>query len=101
MHTQAFISEMKQKLLAEKTKLEAELKALIPHTELGDDLDSQVQEVEGDEVNQDLMATIKNDLEKINIALTKIQAGNYGLDDEGNEISEERLRVIPWADKAI
>ena len=40
-------------------------------------------------------------LQEINSALAKIQNGIYGTDDEGKEISEERLRVLPWADKAL
>jgi RNA polymerase-binding transcription factor DksA len=37
----------------------------------------------------------------VNKALNKIAAGTYGIDDEGNEIPEERLRALPWADKSI
>jgi RNA polymerase-binding transcription factor DksA len=40
-------------------------------------------------------------LEKIENALKKIETGTYGTDSEGKQISEERLRVLPWADKAI
>ena len=44
---------------------------------------------------------MKADLVKINKALAKIDDGSYGTDDDGNEISEERLKVLPWADKAL
>jgi RNA polymerase-binding transcription factor DksA len=44
---------------------------------------------------------MKSDLEKVSKALGKIEAGTYGTDDEGKEISEERLRAMPWADKAL
>jgi RNA polymerase-binding transcription factor DksA len=101
MLQQSFIDEMKQKLLAAKQKLEADLAGLKPHEELGGDLDSNVQEVEDDEVSQDMIARISLDLEKIQKALAKIEAGTYGTDDEGKEISKERLSVLPWADKAI
>lgn len=101
MLSKDFIEEMKQKLLAAKQKLEADLAGLSPHEELGGDLDSNVQEVEDDEVSQDMIARINGDLEKIAKALKKIENGTYGTDDEGSPISEERLRVIPWADKAI
>ncbi len=96
-----FIEEMNHKLLAAKEKLEADLNGLKVHEELGADLDSNVQEVEDDEVSQDLIARMKQDLEKINNALAKISAGTYGTDSEGEAISEERLRVMPWADKAL
>jgi RNA polymerase-binding transcription factor DksA len=101
MLQQSFIDEMKQKLQAAKQKLEAELAGLKPHEELGGDLDSNVQEVEDDEVSQDMIARINLDLEKIQKALAKIEAGTYGTDDEGKEISKERLSVLPWADKAL
>ena len=101
MLSQSFLEEMKQVLLSKKQKLEEDLKGLSKHTELGSDIDSQVQEVEDDEVNQDLIVTIQSDLEKINKALNKIENRTYGIDDEGKEIPEERLRAIPWADKSI
>jgi len=101
MLTKEFTEEMKQKLLAAKQKLEGDLAGLKPHEELGGDLDSNVQEVEDDEVSQDMIARINLDLEKINKALAKVEDGSYGTDDEGKAISEDRLRAIPWADKAI
>jgi RNA polymerase-binding transcription factor len=101
MLTQDFINEMKQKLEEQKKRLQDDLAGLSPHTEMGDDYDENASELEVDEVNQDLIARMKNDLEKIDKALAKIAAGTYGADDEGKEISEARLRALPWADKAI
>lgn len=101
MLDQNFIETMKEKLLSEKAKLEAELSSSLAHTELGEDLDSQIQEAENDEVSQDVILARKSDLLKIENALEKIEQGTYGIDDEGNEISKERLEVLPWADKAI
>lgn len=100
-YTQAFIEEMHQKLLEHKQRLEAELAGTPKHTELGNDEDGSAQEVELDDVNQDIRFQVAKDLEKIDKALQKIQEGSYGVDDDGNQISEERLRAIPWADKAI
>jgi DnaK suppressor protein len=96
-----FVSEMKQALLNAKKELRKDLAEAPSHTELGDDLDSQVQEIESDEVNQDIDAAVKDDLAKIEKALAKIEDGSYGLDDEGKPISEQRLKVMPWADKAL
>ena len=101
MLTPQFVEEMKQKLEAHKAKLEGDLSGLKPHEELGTDLDSSAQEVEDDEVSRDLIARMTADLEKIDKALQKIASGTYGTDDEGKEISEGRLRALPWADKAI
>ncbi len=101
MLSQTFIEEMKAKLQEQKAKLEGDLSGLTAHQELGSDMDSSVQEVEGDEVSRDVMEKIQEDLKKINLALEKIEAGSYGTDSNGKEISEERLRALPWADKAI
>jgi RNA polymerase-binding transcription factor DksA len=101
MLSQEFIQEMKARLLEEKARLTADIASLSEHTEIGDDLDENATEVQLDEVNQNLLTRMKDDLEKIEVALQKIEEGTYGIDSEGNEISEERLRAIPWADKAI
>lgn len=101
MLSQQFLDEMEQKLLVARKKLQADLAGLKVHEELGGDLDSNIQEVEDDEVNQDVIARIKQDLEKMNKALAKIEDGSYGTDDEGKEISEGRLKALPWADKAL
>ena len=96
-----FIEEMKRKLEEQKQKLQSDLAGLAPHSEVGDDYDENASEIEMDEVNQDLIARMKSDLVKIDKALVKIADGTYGVDNEGKEISEQRLRAIPWADKAI
>lgn len=101
MLSSQFTEEMKQALLTKQSELQEELKGLHSHEELGTDMDSSAQEVEADEVSQDVIAVINKDLEKIAVALEKIENGTYGTDADGKEISEARLRVIPWADKAI
>lgn len=101
MLSQTFIDEMRAKLLEEKERLSADLAGSPAHTELGEDYDENAQEVELDDVSADVRSRVQSDLEKIDKALSKIDAGSYGTDDEGNEISEERLRALPWADTAI
>ena len=101
MLSKEFIEEMRAKLLAEKELLTTDSAGLAEHTELGREFDENAQEVELDDVNADMRNRMKGDLEKIEKALAKIDAGTYGTDDEGKAISEDRLRVIPWADEAI
>lgn len=101
MPSQEFIEEMKAKLLEEKEKLSSDVSGLPVHTDVGDEEDENATEEQIDEVNSDIRSRMNADLEKIEKALAKIDAGTYGTDDQGNEISEERLRVIPWADQAI
>lgn len=100
MLTREFIAQMKQRLLADKQRLEAELAGVEPHTELGDGEDA-AGELALDEVNQDIISVIKADLEKIEIALHKIEDGTYGIGSDGVEMSEERLSANPYADKAV
>lgn len=101
MLSQEFIEQSKQRLLELQNSLTEELRGLSPHTELGNQEGDAASELEIDEVSQDLIARISSDLEKISKALAKIEAGTYGLDDEGNEISRARLEAIPFADHAI
>lgn len=101
MLSTTFIDEMRAKLLEAKDKFESDLAELHAHTELGDDEDSSSDEIQIDEASQDMMEKFTNDLEKIEKALQKIDDGTYGTDEEGNEISEARLRALPWADKAL
>ncbi|MDQ3018683.1 MAG: hypothetical protein M3Q64_02335, partial [bacterium] len=88
-------------LLEAKHKLTEDLAGLSAHTEVGDDYDENATEVQLDDVSHDLMPRMQADLDRIEIALAKIEAGTYGIDDDGNEISEERLRVMPWAEKTL
>ncbi len=102
MHSREFLEKMKEQLLEEKERLTEELKDTQSHTEMGDDLDSAATEVEVDEVNQDIIAQLKSDLEKIDAALAKIENGTYGVCSIGGEdIPESRLEVLPWAETCI
>jgi RNA polymerase-binding transcription factor DksA len=101
MHSQEFVQKMKERLLEEKERLDEELSSLKMHNEVGDDEDENASEFEMDEVNHDISATIKSDLEKIEAALKKVEQGTYGTTEDGKEISEARLEVLPWADTII
>ncbi len=101
MLSQDFIQEMQTKLLQEQETLKNDLAGLSQHSEVGDDLDENATELQIDEVSQNQIERMTADLTKVEKALQKIEAGTYGTDDDGNEIGEDRLRAIPWADKAI
>lgn len=100
MLTQEFIEQMRQRLLADQKRLQEELAGVAPHTELGEGEDA-AGELPLDEANQDVIALIKADLLKIETALQKIDAGTYGVGDDGADISPERLEANPYADRAI
>ncbi|MBI3232292.1 MAG: hypothetical protein HYZ51_04400 [Candidatus Doudnabacteria bacterium] len=99
--SQDFIEKMKARLLAEKSRLETELKGLPSHLEIGQRDDENAKEAEEDEVNRSIKFKVEADLEKIAKALERIQHGTYGLDDAGRPIAKERLEALPWADKSI
>lgn len=101
MLSQEFIEEMKTKLLSEQETLQRDLAGLQEHSEVGNDLDENATEIQIDEVSQNQIERMTADLQKVEKALQKIEEGTYGVDDDGVEISEDRLRAIPWADKAI
>ena len=96
-----FIEQMKAKLLAEKERLTGDLAGAPAHTEVGEDYDENATEIQVDEANQDVRAIVQADLAKIEKALAKIEAGTYGTDDDGQDIPQERLNAIPWADSSI
>lgn len=101
MHSPQFIEEMKQALEARQQQLNEDIAGLLPHTEVGEDYDENATEIQMDEVNQDLLSHMKSDLLKIDAALNNINLGTYGVDSDGNDIPEDRLRAIPWADQSI
>lgn len=101
MLSQEFIAEMKQKLLATQEQLNQEVVGVPSHTEIDTDPEANADEAEQDFDNQGIRQQLQDDLKKIEKALQKIEDGTYGTDDDGAEISEERLRVLPWADKAL
>ena len=101
MHSKEFVEKMKERLLEEKERLSDELSELSAHTEMGDEDDENAQEVVADEVSQDIAATLKADLEKIEAALKRVEDGTYGTTVDGQDIPESRLEALPWADSLI
>jgi RNA polymerase-binding transcription factor DksA len=106
MHSQEFIEKMKQRLEEEKERLSEELSQVPAHTEMqsNDDEweDASPLEMQVDEVSKDIIAQLKSDISKIETASERIEKGEYGVCSVGGEdISEERLEVIPWADTCV
>lgn len=105
-HTPEFIEEMKTALLTEKNELEKELKELA-HKESGEYETNYPDYERDEEANamemadfEGLNATTKlaqARLEEVGQALTSIEAGQYGVTQEGELIPEDRLRANPAA----
>lgn len=101
---QSFLDEMQQNLTEQrKTILESlasqseDMKGLIKTVESGDEAD-----VAADVIDRNLLTAIGTQdskrLQQIDNALDRIRQGKYGRCVRcGNEIPEERLRVLPYA----
>ncbi|OGE85534.1 MAG: hypothetical protein A3J48_00250 [Candidatus Doudnabacteria bacterium RIFCSPHIGHO2_02_FULL_46_11] len=108
-----FIKEQKKKLLQEKKRLEAELETIADpknkkigdyetrFPNMGDDEDSNAAEVQLFEQNLAIERDLEAILRKINISLENIEKGKYGRCEQGDQIDEARLKVIPWATTCV
>ena len=105
-HSQEFISEMKEKLLHEQKELQQRL-AGHARREHGDFQANhpdygRSEEENADEVADYIATTATTEAEEerlknIQAALTRIEAGSYGVTDDGQLIPEKRLRANPAA----
>ena len=100
---------LKEKLLEEKSRLEAELGRFAKPTgveggyetqieNIGTDPDENVTEVEEYVDNLALQSNLEGQLKDVIDALHKMEQGTYGIcEDTGKEINPERLKVYPAA----
>ncbi len=89
---------MKDRLIEEQERIQGELKGLPVRTKMDDEEEGNEAAFEVDDVNADIREQLKEDLDLIQAALDRIEAGTYGTCSVGGEeISTARLEVIPWA----
>lgn len=112
LDTQTLV-RLKEKLLEEKGRLEKDLSRFAKPTgaigsyetqidDMGTDPDENASEVEEYVDNLALEQTLEAQLKDVNDALTKMDAGTYGICEEtGKEISLERLEAYPGARTAL
>lgn len=103
------LAVLKESLLKEKSRLEAELLVFAKSTGtagsyetqmeiIGTDPDDNATEVEGYVDNLGLEANLEAQLKDANDALDKMVQGTYGICEKtGKEIDRERLMVYPSA----
>lgn len=101
----------KQRIMAEKVRLEAELHEIIERTVLSTDTEKAAEISSYDDHPADmasetferekdlaLESNIQSLLTKVNTALEKIAEGTYGICDVcGVEINAKRMDALPWA----
>ncbi|HOF88798.1 MAG TPA: TraR/DksA C4-type zinc finger protein [Armatimonadota bacterium] len=110
-HSPARLRAIKKRLLEEKDRLERELQEILERTAHTADLEQATELSNYDDHPADLASetferekdlalegNLEDMLEKINVALEKLEDGTYGVCDScGAEINANRLEVLPWA----
>jgi len=102
----------KEKLLKEKVKFENELKKIADKDsegdyearfqDLGREREDNASEVENYTVNLEVTESLEKEIDKIDLALKKIESGTYGKCDRCNKkIPTKRLEVYPAAQKCM
>lgn len=107
------ITFYKEKLEAEKARLEAELQTVARHETKGDtweavntivddsidaDPNGVADKIEEYETNHAIADSLKKELLDVDNALAKIEVGTYGVCEiSGHEIEEDRLNANPAA----
>ena len=94
----------RQRLAEERARIEQELErigrpdASDEPQDSGDQADELEQEATDDALREDL----KQNLEAIKRAEARLEEGTYGVSVvSGDPIPDERLEVIPWADRTV
>lgn len=96
-HSPEFIVHMKARLMQEKAQLEHELTAMAEKPEYGrGDEDNASEVADAGNLTATAEATSER-LEAVAEALARIEAGKYGVTDEGELIPEARLQANPAA----
>lgn len=107
------LTELKEKLEAEKTQLEKELGRIAKPTaaqgdyettfsDMGTDEDENASEVEEYADNLALENNLEKQLREIMDALVRMENGTYGICENcGQEIPVERLRAYPAAKECL
>lgn len=107
------LDTLKEKLLSEKKRLEAELLRFADATgtagnyetrieDMGTDPDENASEVEEYVDNLGLEQTLEGQLKDVTDALAKMEQGTYGICEKtGEEIDADRLMAYPGARTAL
>ncbi|MBU6231903.1 MAG: TraR/DksA C4-type zinc finger protein [Patescibacteria group bacterium] len=114
--TEKDLEHFKQKLLADKARLEAGLADIGQKTDSADDWQPAAKDIEVDaadenevadkleeiEGNSGIVAQLENELKEVNAALDRMKSGKYGLCETcGKPIEKERLEANPSARVSI
>ncbi|MDH4107067.1 MAG: TraR/DksA family transcriptional regulator [Gammaproteobacteria bacterium] len=99
-----WVEAARTRLEAKKAELSARLERVTRNVRqsLASDSEERAQQLENSEVIDALGNDARVELNKVNAALQRIEVGEYGVcEDCDAPISQERLRVHPYARKCI
>ena len=93
----------RERLAEERTRVERELAAHAPDSsDEPKDSGDQANELEQSETEAGLSDDLRETLEAIEKAEARLEEGTYGVSVvSGEPIPDERLEVIPWADRNV
>lgn len=101
------LQKHKDDLLALKAEYEnriAKIKNHLEHPqdELGHHWDDQAVSARENDMRKNLLVEAEDNLLKVNVALARMESGDYGECTEcGEEIEEGRLNAVPYASQCI
>lgn len=101
MHTQAFIEEMKGRLLEEKKSLTGEVEESANFPDYGRSEEENATEVADYQALAATNSAASERLAEIDAALERIAKETYGVTEDGTVIPEDRLRANPAATTVI
>lgn len=97
-----FLEKQKEKLEAEKNKIEIKIKELKKYPDYGNDDEDNLQEIADYESNLSIDEQLEFLLGKIKRAIKSIENGTYGQCTKCQEAIEEgRLEIIPYAELCV
>lgn len=97
-----FLEKQKEKLEAEKNKIETKIKELKKYPDYGNDDEDNLQEIADYESNLSIDEQLEFLLGKIKRAIKAIENGTYGQCTKCQATIEEgRLEIIPYAELCV
>ncbi len=101
-HHPDFIRAMKERLEADKGRIQQELSSLDTNfPEYGRHEEDNAAEIADYQASSATESALESRLREINKALDRIERGKYGITEEGELIPEQRLRANPAATTVI
>lgn len=94
------LSRERERIEGSLRGLERSLRGEVDEIATATDPADDAEQIEEEEVDTALLAQLRDELDAVERAETRLREGNYGLSIESGEpISDSRLEAIPWAER--